>query len=285
MEIVYTTGAAPPEITTQPASQLVSAGRAVTFSVVVSGETPYTYQWQRNDVDIVGATASSYKIAKTTVADNDNNFRVLVSNTSGSTMSNEATLSVTPNKPPTAEILTPMAGTTYVAGTLLRYSGGATDPEDGNLPGSAFTWQVDFHHDTHIHPIKPPTTGSKSGAFVISNSNETSSNVYYVLTLKVQDSVGLTKTVVRNILPQKAKMTFVTQPAGLQISLDDQAPRRTPFTVTGVVGILRSIAAPSPQTLNGTSYIFQAWSDGRSKSHQISTPPVDTAYVANFAAQ
>jgi len=284
MQIRYSENLAP-VITTQPASQLISVGFPVTFSVIAGGSGPYNYQWQRNNVDIVGATGSSYRIVKTAMSDNDVDFRVLVGNTAGNVMSNEATLSITSNKPPTAEILNPVSGTTYVAGTVVRYSGAAADVEDGNLPGSAFTWQVDFHHNTHIHPVRPATTGSKSGGFAISSSNETSPNVYYILTLKVQDSVGLTKTVVRNILPEKAKMTFVTQPAGLKISLDDQAPRRTPFTVTGVVGIVRTIEAVSPQSLNGTSYVFQAWSDGRSKSHQISTPSADTTYVANFAAQ
>jgi hypothetical protein len=168
---------------------------------------------------------------------------------------------------------------------VISYSGSASDFEDGDLSASAFTWKVDFHHDSHIHPFIAPTTGKKSGAFAIPKRGETSSNVYYILTLKVIDSAGLTKTVVRNILPQKAKMTFVTKPAGLKVSLDGQAPRLTPFTVTGVVGIIRSISAPTPQTLNGSSYVFQAWSDGGARSHEISTPSVDTIYTANFARQ
>jgi len=58
----------------------------------------------------------------------------------------------------------------------------------------------------------------------------------------------------------------------------------TPFTVTGVVGIIRSIAAPTPQTLNGLSYNFQSWSDAGARSHEISTPAVNTTYTANSTA-
>jgi glucose/arabinose dehydrogenase len=148
-------------------------------------------------------------------------------------------------------------------------------------PPSAFTWQVDFHHNTHIHPFIAATTGSKTGTFTIPNRGETSSNVFYRLILKVEDSAGLTHTVSRNILPRKANMTFATNPAGLRIALDGQN-RMTPFTVTGVVGIKRAIAAPSPQTLNGLSYVFQSWSDGGAISHEISTPSVNTTYTANF---
>jgi len=284
MKVSYSANLSP-VITTQPTSKLVSVGYPVTFSVTASGPSPYSYQWKRNDVNISGATARTYRIASTTLNDNGARFRVRVTNPYGSVLSNAAVLSVTTNKPPNAQILTPVADTTYFGGMVINYSGSASDYEDGTLPASAFTWQVDFHHDTHIHPFIPPTTGSKTGTFTIPKRGETSANVYYFITLKVEDSVGLTKTLVRKILPQKAKMTFVTQPPGLKISLDGQDPHLTPFTVTGVVGIIRSIAAPTPQTLDGVNYGFQAWSDGRARSHQISTPSVDTAYTANFAAQ
>jgi glucose/arabinose dehydrogenase len=284
MQISYSPDS-PPLITTQPASQLISLGYPVTFLVVASGSTPYSYQWQRNGVNISGATASSYKIASTTLSDGGAQFRVRVSNAYGNTLSNVATLSVTSDKPPVAQILTPVQGTTYFGGMVVNYSGAASDFEDGDLPASAFTWQVDFHHNAHIHPVIAATTGRKNGAFIIPKRGETSSNVYYILTLKVIDSAGLTKTVIRNIFPQKAKMTFATQPAGLKISLDGGSSRITPFTVTGVVGIIRSIAAPTPQTLNGSSYVFQDWSDGGARSHEITTPSVDTTYTANFATQ
>jgi glucose/arabinose dehydrogenase len=283
MKIRYSSNLSP-VITTQPQSQLISVGYPVTFSVVASGPSPYSYQWRRNGVDIVGATASSYKFT-TTLADNGAQFRVRVNNAYGTVLSNVATLSITTDKPPTAQILTPVSGTTYFGGMVVNYSGSASDFEDGDLPASAFTWQVDFHHADHIHPFIAARTGNKKGSFTIPTRGETSANVYYILTLKVIDSAGLSKTIVRNILPQKAKMTFVTQPAALKISLDGQAPRLTPFTVTGVVGIVRSIAAPTPQILNGTSYIFQAWSDGGARSHEISTRSVDTTYAAKFAPQ
>ncbi|PYL76185.1 MAG: hypothetical protein DMF27_09685 [Verrucomicrobia bacterium] len=284
MKIRYTTIPSP-VITTQPTSKLVSVGYPVTFSVTASGPSPYSYQWMRNGVNISGANARTYRIASTTLSDNGARFRVRVSNAFGNTLSNVATLSVTSDKPPTSQILTPAVGTTYFGGMVVNYSGSASDKEDGTLPASAFTWRVDFHHDSHVHPFIPPTTGSKTGTFTIPNRGEVSSNVYYYITLKVIDSVGLTSTTVRNILPRKANMTFATQPAGLKISLDGGSGRITPFTVTGVVGIIRSIAAPTPQTLNGTSYNFQSWSDGRARSHEISTPAVNTTYTANFATQ
>ena len=280
MKVSYTIASAP-VITTQPTSQLVSVGYPVTFSVTASGPSSYSYQWMRNGVNISGATARTYKIRSTTLSDNGARFRVQVSNSYGNTLSKVATLSVTSDKPPVGQILTPAQDTTYFGGKVVYYSGSASDFEDGDLPPSAFTWQVDFHHDTHLHPFIAATTGSKTGSFTIPKRGETSANVYYRIILKVQDSVGLTHTVTRDLLPRKADMTFATNPAGLQITLDGQN-HTTPFTVTGVVGIIRAIAAPSPQTLNGLNYVFQSWSDGRSIDHEISTPSVSTTYTASF---
>ena len=82
----------------------------------------------------------------------------MVSNSSGNVTSNEAVLTVSANQPPAGTITQPVAGTLYTGGIVINYAGTGTDPEDGTLPASAFTWQVDFHHDTHIHPFIQPTT-------------------------------------------------------------------------------------------------------------------------------
>jgi hypothetical protein len=173
--------------------------------------TPYSYHWMRNGVNISGATARTYRIAQTTLNDNGAQFRVRLSNAYGSTLSNAAVLSVTTNKPPVGKILTSVQGTTYFGGMVVNYSGSASDFEDGDLPASAFTWQVDFHHDTHVHPVIPATTGSKTGTFTIPDRGETSSNVYYFIALKVKDSVGLTHSVVRNIFTTQSEHDFCYQ--------------------------------------------------------------------------
>jgi hypothetical protein len=272
-----------PVISAQPQSQLMSVNYPVTFSVTANGPGPLTYQWQRNGVDILNATATTYTIPQVHLLDDGAVFTVRVTNNNGSTLSNGAVISVTTNKPPTATLLTPVAGTTYYGGLTINFSGTATDPETGALPPSAFTWQVDFHHNTHIHPVMPPTSGMTSGSFTCSDSNEVSANVYYIVTLKVTDPVGLTKIIVRNINPQKVTMTFATQPAGLKISIDGTAPRVTPFNITGVVGIIRNISTPTPQLKAGINYNWQAWSDGGAPTHDISTPSVGTTYTAAFS--
>ena len=83
-----------PAIMTHPASQTVAPGQSATFSAAASGSSPLTYQWQKNGTAITGATTSSYTTPPVTVADDGSKFRVQVSNSAGSTTSNEATLTV-----------------------------------------------------------------------------------------------------------------------------------------------------------------------------------------------
>ena len=84
----------PPAITTQPANQTVPVGQTATFTVAATGTAPLSYQWQKNSVNISGATASSYTTPATIASDNGSTFRVVVSNSAGSTTSNAATLTV-----------------------------------------------------------------------------------------------------------------------------------------------------------------------------------------------
>ena len=83
----------------------------------------------------------------------------------------------------------------------------------------------------------------------------TESDVWYRIHLTVRDSGGLTTTVFRDVQPRTVQLTLATSPAGLSLRLDGQ-PRTTPLTVTGVVGVQRTLEAPSPQTVGGRTYEF-----------------------------
>jgi glucose/arabinose dehydrogenase len=185
------------------------------------------------------------------------------------------------NTPPTATINTPAAGSRYSAGQTINYSGSGTDPEDGTLGASAFTWRVDFHHDTHTHPVIPDTSGVTSGSFTAPTVGEVSANVFYRITLTVRDSAGATNTVTRDVLPNTSVMSFATSPSGLQIRLDG-GPQATPSSVTGVVGMQRTLGHVSPQTSGSNSYSFVSWSDGGAGTHTISTPSTNTTYTATY---
>ena len=187
-------GASAPSITMHPSSQTIAPGGSATFSVRASGPPPLRYQWQRNGADIAGATAQDYTITNVTQSDNGARFRAVVRNDFGNVISNEAILTVSGNQPPVGTISQPATGTLYSGGQVITYAGTGTDPEDGTLPGSAFTWRVDFHHDTHTHPFIQPTTGSTSGSFTIPTTGHTETNVWYRIYMTVRDAGGLTHT-------------------------------------------------------------------------------------------
>src|SRR5439155_1575908 len=58
----------PPTITTQPASQTVTAGQTATFSVAATGTATLNYQWRKNGVAINAATTATYTTPPTTTA-------------------------------------------------------------------------------------------------------------------------------------------------------------------------------------------------------------------------
>jgi glucose/arabinose dehydrogenase len=273
----YVGGTQPPSIVSHPQSATAPVGGSVTFNVSAVGSAPLTYQWQRNGVNVAGATGSSYTVSDISTADNAARYRAVVTNPYGTATSNEATLTVTSNTPPTAAIGQPAAGTLYSGGDTIVYAGSGTDAEDGNLPGSAVTWRVDLHHEDHTHPFIPDTSGSANGSFAIPTSGETSADVWYRVHLTVRDSGGLTHTTYRDVLPRKATVTLDTVPAGRQLTLDGH-PVTAPYTFTGVVGIVRTLSAPSPQ---GT-FEFQSWSDGGAQTHSIATPSTATTFTATY---
>ena len=188
---------------------------------------------------------------------------------------------MTSNQPPAGTITAPAAGTLYSGSQVISYAGTASDPEDGALPASAFTWRVDFHHDAHSHPFIPSTSGVTSGSFTIATTGHTETNVWYRVVLTVRDAGGLTQTTFRDVLPRKTNLTIATNPAGLQLRLDGQ-PTPTPLTFESVVGIQRGLEAPATQLSGGTTYEFVSWSDGGAAIHTISTPAAATTYTATY---
>ncbi|HKI06636.1 MAG TPA: PA14 domain-containing protein [Thermoanaerobaculia bacterium] len=276
----YTASQAP-SITTQPADRTVAAGQPATFTVGASGTAPLQYQWRRNGANIAGATAASYILPSAALSDNGAVFDVVVTNNFGTATSNAATLTVTANSLPSATITAPPNNALYSAGDTIVYSGTGTDPEDGTLPPSAFTWQVDFHHDTHTHPFVPATSGATGGSFVIPRTGETAANVWYRIHLTVRDSGGLTSSTFVDVVPRKVTLTLATSPTGLQVTLDGQ-PVTAPSSVQSVVGVTRTLGVVSPQTVGGVTYEFVSWSDGGTATHSFNTPASNTTYTATF---
>ena len=94
IEISAAGGSIPPSITQQPASQTVTVGQAVTFTVAASGTPAPTYQWKKNGADLSGATGAAYAIASVVESD-AGTYTVVATNSAGSATSTGAVLTVT----------------------------------------------------------------------------------------------------------------------------------------------------------------------------------------------
>jgi hypothetical protein len=102
VESIYEAGSAgkcmPPVIVVPPASQIVTEGNSVTFTVSANGAAPLAYQWQFNgtnltdDAQITGSQSNVLILTSVTM-DDTGTYQVLVTNISGSTNAS-ATLTV-----------------------------------------------------------------------------------------------------------------------------------------------------------------------------------------------
>lgn len=265
-----------PTFVQQPGNVSVNVGDPAGFSVIVNGTAPLAYQWQKligaSWTDVSGATLASLSFAITTATD-AGQYRVVVTNPVGTATSDTATLAV--NQYPTATII---PGGTYTFGQTIAFSAAATDPEDGALPASAYTWRVDFGHDVHVHPHVSEFSGTTGGSFV-ADFNETDADQFYRIVLTVRDATGAAYTTTFEVQPVLSQITLASNPAGVPLTIDGQ-PVGGP--VASVVGMGRTIQAPEAVTINGTPYTFAGWSDGGAASHVATTPATNTTFTADY---
>ena len=92
--LTVTASGTAPAITTQPASQSVSAGGNATFNVSASGTAPLGYQWRFNGATISGASGTTLSLANVQLSQGGN-YTVVVTNSVGSVTSAVAVLTVT----------------------------------------------------------------------------------------------------------------------------------------------------------------------------------------------
>ena len=235
---------------------------------------PLAYLWTFGD----GSSSTEANPSHVYVAVGPYAARLTVSDGTSSTLA--APIDIDVGNRPVPAITSPIDGALFRAGDVITVSGDATDLEDGVLPAAAFTWNVDFLHDGHVHPGLP-TSGTKSFTFPIDVSgHDYSGNTRYRITLTVTDTSGLQAATSVLIYPDKVNLTFGSTPTGATLVLDGIS-RVTPFVYDTLKGFQHTISAPN-QTVAGSQYTFASWSDGGAQTHGIVVPDADATYGATF---
>ena len=279
--VTYNAGNTAPTITQQPASVTKFVGQTATFCTSATGTPAPTYQWKRGGVNVSGATGACYTTPVLVIGDNGAQFAAVATNGAGNATTTTAVLTVSANGVPLPRIVTPAGGAKYNAGQTVAFSGTGSDPEDGTLPASAFTWWIEFRHNTHTHSALPQTSGITSGSIVPSQTDEKSTDVSLLVHLRVTDSQGATAETVTEVLPNLVNLTLASNPAGLQLKVDGTSVS-TPYAFSSVVGIKWDIEAPATGTVGTTAYQYSNWSDSGAAAHRIVAPSAATTFTANY---
>ena len=139
----------------------VTTGHQVTFSVTANGTLPFSYQWFKNGTTIAGATAQNYVIGSILVSDAAT-YTVSVSNTAGSTTSNNAVLTV--NQVPVF-ITQPTSGS-------ISYGASYTFTASvSGIPTPTLQWQL---NGVNI-------AGATSSTLIINNATPTNAGSYTLI--------------------------------------------------------------------------------------------------------
>src|SRR5512140_2624488 len=194
----------PPSITQQPTDQTVAEGQTATFTVAAIGSGTLSYQWQKNQSDIGGATSASYTTPTLTAADSGSHYRCVVSNTYGQATSSEVLLSVTHLTAP--KVTVQPVPQTVQDGQPASFSVTAT----GTTP-LTYQWQKNTAN----------INGANSATYNIAAAASADSGALFrciVSNTKGADTSASAKLTVMPVAP-----TFTTQPSNAQVSPGDTA--------------------------------------------------------------
>jgi glucose/arabinose dehydrogenase len=284
-KIVYTgSGNQAPTVSNLTASPASSANAPLTTTLTATASDPesgvLSYIWDFGDgsptlTTTTNSTSKTYNTAGVYTAS------VKARDPAGLESSALTVVVRVGNTPPTAQIVAPVSGKTYVVGETITLTGSATDAQDASFPNSAYSWRVILHHDTHTHPFVNSTPGNGI-SFVTPAPEDLSAatNSYLEIELTVTDSGGLTSVVTRDIQPIKRTLTLQSSPTGRKIEVNGGV-FTTPSNITVWPNWGLNVKARD-QNQGGSGYRFSSWTDGGAQAKTYTTQNANATLTANF---
>lgn len=171
----------------------------------------------------------------------------------------------------------------YAAGERLSLRATATDAEDGEVGGDALRWTVTLHHDTHTHPLVPPTPGATL-AFSAPPPEDLAAvpTTWLEATLTATDAAGATATASARLDPRTVTVTVGSDPPGLTVRVNG-TDLTAPATFPSVPCYPLTLVAPDQRAADGTAVTFASWSDGGPRLRTVLTPDADLEVTATSA--
>jgi glucose/arabinose dehydrogenase/PKD repeat protein len=274
--IVYSPGNASPVAV---ASATPSSGRSpldVSFTGSSSRDADgdsLSYEWDFGD-----GSAHSTQANPTHRYGRNGVFTARLTVGDGRGLSDTETVQISVGDPPVASIDSPADGSLYRDGETVQLQGSATDPEDGALPDSAFHWTIRLHHGDHVHPVTR-FEATKAPSFVALDDHDADS--HYEVTLRVTDSDGLQGTRAITLRPETVDLTLESVPPGAPLSYGGIAGVGPMFR-TAAVGYRTTISAAERFVAGGRDWIFERWSDGGARLHDVTVPASAATLTAHY---
>ncbi|MFZ3093759.1 immunoglobulin domain-containing protein [Methanothrix sp.] len=185
-----------PKILVQPISQTVCTGSLVSFEVQVAGNESYTYQWQKDGLNITAANAAVLSISAANSTDQGNYSVIIGSDLCGWTQSDKAELSIR-SMPMIKELHLP-ASKLACEGSDIAFVADVT----GSDPVT-FRWMKDG--------LQIP--GANLDSFVIGNATRNDSGSYSLI---VSNDCGQIESI-ESYLNIATRPEILVQPASLRV--------------------------------------------------------------------
>jgi hypothetical protein len=283
-------------ITAQPASLTVNSTQTATFSVSVTGQSPFQYQWYATQPDpatgpISGATSSAYT---TPPVDNTYNllqYNVTATDTCGTVLtSNFATLTVTNNNVPPTIITQPQGVSVAVNGSTASFTvvaSGTAPPAltyqwyripAGSVSGTAITGATAA---TYNVPTGSAAAGNDQDKYYVKVSNSYGQAVSEDATLAVGNGIliQITNQPATQYVNQGDSATFQISATSAAPSLTYQWYEAPPgsSTFTAISGATSASYTVASATTGETGSVFRVV-----VGNQGLTNPVTSSTAALF---
>jgi len=181
--------------------------------------------------------------------------------------------------PPVATITAPSDQSAFRDGVAVSVAGSATDV-DGPVGSAGMHWKI-VRVTGRSSEIVAEADGT---AATFTPSDRWGADTTYEARLTVTDSTGLSDTASITLVPETVKVTLRSEPVDAPLTYGTLTQSGTQV-FDDVVGHRVTLSAPDTAgPAGGQALVFDAWSDGGSRSHDVVVPATPVELVAQYRA-